>query len=176
MLLGYTIQVEIVGFVDNSLFCYFISSKSKTVPHTQVSPFIRTFTFYVKSIALSDNYALRHHFASFDLHPADAVRPVQYDWACKVQFATLACHSFHYYEQFNCNIRTEKYFSNRGRAPFCYCLVVVPPNIALNGIRSELDNTHNHYTVFCEVDNSYLSFILMLYAMYYFNMSYETLP
>ena len=52
-------------------------------------------------------------------------------------------------------ISTEKCFSTRGRAQFFHCVVVVPSTIALNGIKFEPDNTH--HTVFCEVDNSYIS-------------------
>jgi len=163
--------VGTVGFVDNSLVYYFISSKSNTVPYLQAGPFVRNFNFYVKSLALS--HMLSNTISLPLVYTQLMFNLFQYGWPCKVVrylnmlFSSITMNNL-------IAISTEKYFSTRA-VPRSFTvatvrrllvaawikgfLVVVTPNFAFNGIRFELANTH--YTVVCKVDNGYLPFRLI---------------
>ena len=135
------------------------------MPYLQPSPFIKNFDFNVKSLALSDilsntiSLSLVYTQMMFNL----------FQYAYRARYSSLPKLNM-LFPSFTINnsvaISTEKYFQ-----PW---LAAVPRSstasssfpqstIARNGIRFELENTH--YTVFCEVENSYLSFRFIWYLL-----------
>ena len=155
----------VIGLVGNILILYFLSKK-KSVPFLQSSPFLRNFSLYMKSLALSEILVISIGGVLVGIELMYDV--FQNGWPCKIR--RYISGTFYVIRANNLIvISTERFLSTRD-VPKTFSGSTVRklvytawlsgffmglfPAATTNGVRYDINATH--YTMVCKPDTSYL--------------------